>query len=180
MKSNIYLIGFMGTGKSTVLNKLAFMTKYNGVDLDDYIEKKEKKSINDIFAEGGEELFRKLETEYLKNVSEKKEYIVSCGGGTVLRSENVDIMKDNGTVVLLRATPKTIYERVKDTTNRPLLNGNMNEEYIAGMLKKREEFYLNAADIIIDTDDMQVSDICREILEKIKKNSWKKYYGIIE
>lgn len=171
MKNNILLIGFMGTGKSTVSKKLAFLTKYREVDLDEYIEKHEGKTINEIFAENGEEGFRRLETMYLEKVVSGDCAIISCGGGTVLKDENVEIMKNNGTVVLLLAKPETIYERVKDSTNRPLLNGNMNVEYIAELLKKREEYYLRAAQVIIETDDKESSDIGREILEKIKKNS---------
>ncbi len=171
MKNNILLIGFMGTGKSTVSKKLAFLTKYREVDLDEYIERREGKTIKEIFAESGEEGFRRLETMYLEKVVSGNDAIISCGGGTVLKEENVEIMRKNGTVVLLSATPETIYERVKDTTNRPLLNGNMNVEYIAGLLKKREEYYLRAAEVIVETDGKDASDIGREILEKIKKNS---------
>ncbi len=171
MKNNILLIGFMGTGKSTVSKKLAFLTKYREVDLDEYIETHEGRSINEIFAEGGEEEFRRLETLYLENVVSGDDAIISCGGGTVIKEANVDIMKNNGTVVLLQAKPETIYERVKDSTNRPLLNGNMNVEYIAELMKKREECYLKAAQVIIETDNKDASDIGREILEKIKKNS---------
>lgn len=170
-KNNIMLIGFMGTGKSTVSKNLAFLTKYREVDLDDYIEQHEAKTINQIFAEQGEEGFRQLETQYLRKVASGENAIISCGGGTVLRSENVDIMKANGTVVLLVAKPETIYERVKTSTNRPILNGNMNVEFIEELMKKREEFYFKAADIVVHTDDLSVSDIGREILEKIKKNS---------
>lgn len=170
MNNNIMLIGFMGTGKSTVSKKLAFLTKYREVDLDSYIEREESKSINEIFAESGEKVFRKLETRYLQKVCSGKDAIISCGGGTVLKSVNVDIMKKSGKIVLLTATPETIYNRVKDSTNRPILNGNMNVEYIEGLLKKREEFYLAAADIVVATDNLDVDEISRQILEKIKKN----------
>ncbi len=171
MKNNIMLIGFMGTGKSTVSKKLSFITEYKEIDLDDYIEKDQKKTINEIFADGGEAEFRKIETLCLKKVCEGNEIIISCGGGAVIKDENVEIMKENGTIVLLTATPETIYERVKDSTNRPILNGNMNVEYIEGLMKKREEYYLRAADVIIETDNKSADEISREILEKIKKNS---------
>jgi len=171
MKDNIMLIGFMGTGKSTVSKKLAALTGYSEIDLDEYIVRCENKTINEIFADSGEDVFRSLETMYLGKVLEENETIISCGGGTVIRDANVDIMKANGTIVLLTATPQTIYDRVKDTNNRPILNGNMNVAYIEELLKKRENYYLRAADVVIATDNKSVDEICREILEKIKKNS---------
>ncbi len=167
MKNNIFLIGFMGTGKSTVSKKLSFLTKYKEIDLDEYIVQHEGKTINDIFAEGGEQSFRVLETKYLKKVSSGNDAIISCGGGTPIKDENVDIMKLNGTVVLLTATPESIYERVKDNTDRPILNGNMNVEYIKSLMAKREMFYLKAADVIVETDNLSIDEICRQILEKI-------------
>lgn len=170
MKNNIMLIGFMGTGKSTVSKSLSMCTQYVEIDLDDYIEKKQNKTINEIFAEGGEAEFRNIETLCLDEVCSRDELIISCGGGTVIKDENVEIMKNSGKIVLLTAKPETIYERVKDSTNRPILNGNMNVEYIRELMKKREAFYLRVADIIIETDDKGADEISREILEKIKKN----------
>ncbi len=170
MNNNIILIGFMGTGKSTVSKRLAAFTGYEEVDLDSYIEQSEGKTIKDIFAESGEEGFRSLETKYLLEISQKSSRILSCGGGTPLRNENVDIMKANGTVVLLTATPQSIYARVKDTDDRPLLNGNMSVEYIETLMKRREKFYVDAADIIIATDNLEIDEISRQILDKMQKN----------
>lgn len=170
MNNNIMLIGFMGTGKSTVSKSLSMITRYVEIDLDDYIEKKQNRTINEIFAEDGESEFRKIETLCLGEVCSRDELIISCGGGTVIKDENVEMMKKSGKIVLLTARPETIYNRVKDSTNRPILNGNMNVEYIEGLMKKREEFYLRTADIIIETDDKSAEEISREILEKIKKN----------
>ena len=85
----------------------------------------------------------------------------------VLQEENVRLMKENGKIVLLTASPETIYGRVKDSRERPLLNNNMNMEFIAGLLEKRRPKYLKAADIIIDTDGRDVADICEELIEKV-------------
>ena len=171
MKNNIMLIGFMGTGKSTVSRQLSKTTSRKEIDLDKYIEEYMGINIPDIFAKYGEDKFRDIESECLKKVVSEEDAIISCGGGIVIRSENDYIMKENGTIVLLTAKPENIYDRVKNSTNRPVLNGNMNVEYIAGLLEKREPMYYRAAQLIISTDDKNVEEISREILDKIKKNS---------
>ena len=94
--------------------------------------------------------------------------IVSCGGGAVLRDENIEIMRGQGKIILLTATPQTIYERVKDNHDRPVLNGNMNVEYISELMEKRKVRYEMAADIVIATDGKTVDEICNEILEEVK------------
>ena len=112
MKTNIFLIGFMGTGKSTVSKKLSGMTSMREVDLDVFVEEKAGMCISRIFEEKGEKAFRDMETECLKVVLKQNDCIISCGGGTVIREENVDYMRENGTIVLLTATPETIYQRI--------------------------------------------------------------------
>ena len=91
---NIYLVGFMGTGKSAVGSELAKNKQWRFVDLDELIELKEKRSIPDIFAQDGEPYFRRLEKQALKEVSREKEFVVACGGGIVVALENIKIMKD--------------------------------------------------------------------------------------
>ena len=134
---NIYLIGFMGTGKTTVSKELHKLLGYHELDMDGEIEEREHMKIKDMFDAYGEEYFRTKETNLVMELEQKSGYIVSCGGGVVLRSENVASMKKGGVVILLTAEPKTIYERVHMSTNRPLLNGNMNVEYIAMLMEKR-------------------------------------------
>ena len=90
--------------------------------------------------------------------------VVSCGGGVVVRPENIDYMKKNGRVFYLKTSPETVYNRVKDSTNRPILNGNMNVEYIAGLMEKRRALYEGAADITITTDGKSVDEITDEII----------------
>ena len=99
----------------------------------------------------------------------KEGFVVSCGGGAVLRQENVDSMKKKGHVVLLLAEPETVYKRVRYGKNRPLLNGNMNVEYIAALMEKREELYRRAADIAVVTDGRTPEEIAGEIAENHKK-----------
>lgn len=164
---NIYLIGFMGAGKSTVAKELVKASKADGVEMDQLIEEQQKMAITEIFEKYGENHFRDLETELLKSFAGKENLVVSCGGGSVLRDENTALMKENGCIVLLTATPETIYERVRYSTNRPILNGNMNVEYIAGLMEKRRERYETVADIRVATDGKKIKEICDEILAKI-------------
>ena len=166
---NILLIGFMGTGKTSVSRVLKEMTKLPEIDMDKYIVEKENKSISDIFDQFGEDYFRKIETECLKEILENKGVIVSCGGGVVVKDENVAYMKNKGIIVLLTAKPETVYNRVKDCKDRPILNNNMNVEFIESLMEKRKDRYLSVADIIIETDNKTVKEIASEILKKIGK-----------
>ena len=161
---NIFLIGFMGVGKSTIAKLLAKELQAELVEMDETIEAEAGMSINEIFEKFGEQHFRDLETALIERVSKKGGVVVSCGGGAVLRPENVEMMKQSGKIIFLSATPETIYERVKNSTNRPLLNGNMNVEYIKGLMERRREAYENAADVIISTDGKWKSEIVKEIL----------------
>ena len=166
MNGNIYLIGFMGVGKSTIGRLLAEETKGQLVEMDETIEAEQGMTINEIFAQQGETHFRDLESELVERIAGQEEKIVSCGGGAVLRGENVANMKKSGTIVFLSAMPETIYERVRYSTNRPLLKGNMNVEYIAGLMEKRRALYESAADVIISTDEKTTEEIVRELLRE--------------
>ena len=164
---NIYLVGFMGSGKTTVSKELAKSLNWELIDTDNYIEEKYGRAIKDIFATEGEEAFRDMETEVLEEMSLTENKIISCGGGIVLRKQNVDLMRLGGKIVLLNATPETIYERVKHGTNRPILNGNMNVGYIAELMSRRSAAYEYAADVVVDTDDKEVGEIVGEIVERV-------------
>ncbi len=164
---NLMLIGFMGTGKSTIAAKLKEALKVEQIEMDALIAEEAGMSIPDIFEKFGEAHFRDLETEMLRKFKEKKPVVVSCGGGAVLRDENIEIMKGQGKIILLTATPETIYERVKDSNDRPVLNGNMNVAYISELMEKRRARYEMAADIVITTDGKSADEICNEILEAV-------------
>lgn len=163
MGNNIFLIGFMGVGKSTIARILAKELNAKLVEMDETIEAEAGITINEIFEKYGETHFRDLESALVARIAGEGSAVVSCGGGAVLREENVANMKKNGTVIFLSATPETIYERVHTSTNRPLLNGNMNVEYIAQLMEKRRAVYEKAADVTIVTDDKELSDIIAEI-----------------
>ncbi len=164
---NIFLIGFMGAGKSTIAGELREKLEMDRVEMDDMIVQKQGMSISEIFDEYGETYFRNLESNTLIELQKRKQTIVSCGGGVVMREENADHMKKNGRIVLLTARPETVLERVKDSDERPILNNNMNVEFIAGLMEKRQEKYLNAADVIIETDGKTISQICEDIIAKL-------------
>lgn len=161
---NIFLIGFMGAGKSTVARHLQKRLKMNLAEMDERIEKEQGMTIPEIFEKYGESRFRNLESELILTIGKEGNTIVSCGGGVVVRPENIDYMKKNGRVFYLKTSPETVYNRVKDSTNRPILNGNMNVEYIAGLMEKRRALYEGAADITITTDGKSVDEITDEII----------------
>lgn len=164
---NIFLIGFMGAGKSTVAQSLCANYDLEQIEMDALIEERQNMSISEIFAEYGEPYFRKLETELLMEFQQKKNCVVSCGGGAAMRPENVAHMKKNGTIILLCARPETIYERVKDSTARPLLNSDMSVRHISELMEIRRPKYEAAADLMIDTDGKSGEVICEEIVEKL-------------
>lgn len=160
---NIFLIGFMGCGKSTMAGLLAGALDMELVEMDETIEREEQRSINEIFAADGENYFRDLESRLIERIAEKGGMVVSCGGGAILREENVKMMKKNGMIVYLCATPETIYARVHKSTNRPLLNGNMNIPYIRELMEKRIPKYEAAADKILIVDGKGKPQILKEI-----------------
>lgn len=161
---NIFLVGFMGAGKTTVSKYLSTMLALERVELDELIVQKEGMTISSIFEEYGEEYFRNCESNALLELQKRSQLVVSCGGGIVLREKNISSMKKNGRVVLLTAEPETTLERVKDSDERPILRNNMNVEFIAGLMEKRREKYLRAADIIVRTDGKTVLEVCEEIV----------------
>lgn len=167
-RRNIFLIGFMGAGKSTVARELKREYGMHLIEMDEQIEAQERMTVSKIFAVHGEEYFRQLETDLLKGLQKKANTVVSCGGGVPMRSCNVEAMRRSGRIIYLSARPETIYERVRHSHNRPLLEGNMNVAYITELMEKRLPKYLEAADITVSTDGCGVKDICKEILARCK------------
>lgn len=167
---NIVLIGFMGSGKSTVSRALNELYAMDIVEMDQVIAGREGMSISEIFEVHGEEYFRNLETELLRELQNRKGVVISCGGGVPMREENVVEMKKNGKVILLTASPETILARVKNNHDRPLLENNKNVDFISDLMEKRRSKYEAAADIIIRTDGKSAFEICEEIISHAKKN----------
>ncbi len=154
MKSNIILIGFMGSGKSITGKLLAYRLGYNFVDTDVAIEKTYKQKIKEIFANEGEEAFRQKETDTIKKLAQKTHQVISTGGGVATKKEDMQALRENGVVIALTAMPRTILKRTNND-KRPLLAKKSNEERlktIIELMAKRSEFY-KKADLIIKTDD---------------------------
>ena len=157
----------MGSGKSTVASCMAEKYGMEIIEMDQRIVEREGMSIPDIFEQKGESYFREAETNLLIDMQGVENKVVSCGGGVVLREQNVKEMKKSGTIIFLNAKPETILERVKDDDNRPLLRGNKNVEFISDMMRERKPKYEGAADITIHTDEKSADAICKEIIEKV-------------
>lgn len=166
---HIILMGFMGSGKSSMGVKLSYKLQRAFLDTDKLIEKREGMSISDIFATYGEVYFREKETEVLESLKqEKAERIISLGGGTPLREENRNVLKELGTVVYLKVSADTVYERLQGDTTRPLLQGDNPKQKIEELLSKRSDIYESVADIIICGDNKTHESVIEEIMEAIQ------------
>ena len=163
----VFLIGFMGSGKTAVANHLANKYGLSKIDLDAYIEQKEHGSIADIFNSSSEDVFRSKETKYLRKVINKDYRVISLGSGVVFREENINLIKEKGIIILLTARPETIINRIKNDRTRPLIGENMDLDYIRELMASREKIYRNVADLVINTDDRAIDDICKEIVESL-------------
>lgn len=167
VKSNIYLIGFMGCGKSRISYELGKMTGLEVVDTDERLVEYFGMSIPDVFEKYGEERFRLAETQIMSKLATEGGKIISCGGGVILREANRLNMKKSGVCVQLTARPNTILTRIGNDTNRPLLKGHMNVEDIQSMLDAREAGYAAARDVMVCTDDRTPIEIAEEIRQLI-------------
>ena len=167
MKGHLYLIGFMGVGKSAVSKRLAAALAVPCMDTDTEIERRASKRIAEIFATDGEEAFRDMETALLSDLSKEAPQVISCGGGLTLREENRRMMKESGTVIHLKATPEMVFSRVRHSNARPLLNGNMNLSYIEKLMEERKSRYSGVADLTIETDEKTVEEVVAEIQKSL-------------
>jgi shikimate kinase len=168
MKS-IVLTGFMGSGKTSVSRRLAEMLSLNLYEMDAMIEREAGLTINDIFDKYGEDYFRSLESSVLKQVlaDGEERNIISCGGGIVIQEENIRLMKEYGRVFFLETSAETIFTRLKDSTDRPLLNNNMTLDNIEKHLNARLNLYRKAADFTVNTDNRTVNQVAEEIVRII-------------
>ena len=165
---NLVLIGFMGSGKTSVGIKLSYLQRRGMEDTDKLIERRAGKSIRAIFEQEGEEAFREKETALLKELAGTfKNKILSVGGGTPVREENRKLLKQIGTVVYLRILPKTVYERLKGDVTRPLLQCEDPLEKITELIQKRSAYYEEAADIIIDVDGLDMEEVIGQIQKEL-------------
>lgn len=163
-KPNIVLIGFMGSGKSSLGRWIAKNHDYELIDTDEAIEKKEGRSISDIFETDGEDYFRNLETELIKELSSKKGKIISVGGGLPVKEENQTYLKQAGKVVYLKASLEELVKRLSGDDKRPLLKGSDLKTKIESLMEKRKDIYSSVSDIEIDTTGREFEDLYEEII----------------
>lgn len=165
MKDNIILIGFMGSGKTSLGIKLSYQMKRTLIDTDKWIEQKQKMTVSEIFVSFGEEAFRQMETECLKKLIKTADrQIISVGGGLPMREENHGLLKELGRVVYLKVTPEAVYERLKNDTTRPLLQVENPMERIRTLLAVRAPVYERCADVIVEVSDKSFEKIIEQIL----------------
>ncbi|WP_313893928.1 shikimate kinase [Psychrobacillus sp.] len=153
----VYLVGFMGSGKSAVGRRLSYLLKMPYYDMDHEIVKQQKRKIPEIFEQEGEAYFRKIETEFLQNFRNES-CIISTGGGVAMNEKNIQIMRATGLVLYMDATFADIWMRIKNDTNRPIVQSSSKEE-LEQLYAKRRRFYKKAAHITILTENRQLRQI---------------------
>jgi len=175
-KSLIFLTGFMGSGKSTVGPILANVLGYEYIDIDALIEKKANKKIVDIFRTEGEQAFRAMERNVLRELVHFDNCVISLGGGTIANEENCKLVINNGILVYLKLSPDEIIKRVQDKDDRPMLKDEYGNplpppklrERINQLLDFREQYY-SRADIIVPTENVQVGKTVDEIVKRLRE-----------
>ncbi len=165
---NLILIGFMGTGKTTVGQRVARSLGFRFVDTDKMIVKQTGKPIPKIFEESGEDSFRDLETKVLCECAEGSGQVISTGGGIVTRPENHRLIREAGYVIWLKASPESIFERVRRDRNRPLLKTADPLQTIRDLLEGRKPLYEACADLAITTDHLTMEETCYGVAESAR------------
>ncbi len=169
-RKRIFLVGFMGAGKSTVGRILADKLEVSFLDLDSIIERKSGRSIESIFSEKGEEYFRKIESEALTEVGQRGSgFVISTGGGVILEKKNRDFMRQNGITIYLKADIGKILERISGDTTRPLLNVDEPRAKAEKLLKERSHLY-EESDYIINTDRLTPHEVASKIITLLSKD----------
>jgi len=163
-KTNIVLIGFMGTGKTTVGKFLANRLKLTFTDMDDCIVERAGKSIPAIFADDGEPAFRKLERQVVVDLSARRSLVIATGGGVVLNPDNIRDLGATGLLVALTASPDVILERLRHDSGRPLLSAGDKGEKIRTLLAARQHLY-DAIPEKIDTDLLTRETVAKRIMD---------------
>src|SRR3954470_14209815 len=162
---NLALIGFMGTGKSSVGRLAAAHLHFRFVDTDELIESRAGRSIGDIFSQAGEAVFRGIEKQVVSELSKVQRTVISTGGGLAANDENLASLKQHALVVCLWASPEAIWERVHTQTHRPLLQGADPMIKIRELLVKREPFY-KRADVLINTEMRSIKEVAQQVLHQ--------------
>ncbi|MFH1586479.1 MAG: shikimate kinase [Candidatus Diapherotrites archaeon] len=166
---NIYIIGYRGTGKTHVGNELAKALGKEFIDTDDLIVERAGKKIPEIFGQDGEEKFRDIESAVLSEIAARDGLVVGCGGGIILREDNIEKLKKSGVVILLEAPPEKIYARIRGDSNRPALTDKDEFEEIRHVLAERKGNYEKAADHRVDAGNFSIRENVGQIIEILKK-----------
>lgn len=171
-KTPIFLVGMMGSWKSTIGKKLAEKTNLNFIDTDNEIEHKTSKLIIDIFKNDGESHFRKLESAVLNESAYIGNQIISTGGGVILLPENRSILKTKGYTIYLKASPKVLAGRIRNIGKRPLLDTDTSlVTQLETILIERKPFYNEVAHFALDTDAMTPEDATQAIIKHLRNNN---------
>lgn len=166
MGKNVYLVGFMGSGKSVVGRRMSGKLNCKFIEMDELIEEKEGTDVVDIFSLKGEDYFRVLEKNVLKEIATQSSCIISCGGGVVIDPENIVIIKKSGIMIWLNADAETIYQRIKSFKHRPLLNVDEPKKKIKELLDQRKSFYAQA-DYTLNTSGSSIDEVVEGALRII-------------
>ena len=167
---NLYLVGFMGTGKSTVGRAVAHRLGFHMVDSDHEIERLQRKTIPEIFAQDGEVAFRAMERAFIETGHPPERTVVSCGGGLVVQPGMLTLLKSRGVVVCLHASVETILARTSRQQNRPLLVAENPEERIRTLFAQREPVYKQSGTVIL-TDSRPLMDIAGHVIRAWRRDA---------
>jgi len=163
MNTNLYLVGFMGTGKSTVGRQVARQIGFEFFDSDHEIERLEGKPVSQIFEEQGEAKFRALERDFIEHGHPSKNCVISCGGGLIVPPGMLDLLRSRGVVICMHAPIETILQRTMHATHRPLLQVENPEQRLRDLYAQREEIYRRAGTMVL-TDKRPLREIAVHVL----------------
>ncbi len=164
---NIALVGFMGTGKSSVGHAIASILHFHFVDTDELIERQLRKRISEIFQEEGEEQFRKHERSVVAGLESIQKHVIATGGGVAVDPRNLVSLKRHALIVCLWASAETVWERVRHQSHRPLLNGAEPLLKIQRLLAQREPFY-RQADVLVNTELRSVREVALQVVHQFR------------
>ncbi len=172
----VVLVGMMGAGKTEVGEQLAADLGYDFVDVDQLIVEKAGKSIPKIFKESGQDGFRVLETETIRELDGSLSRVIAPGGGALETPENAQILRTLGHVIYLKASARELYQRIKNDRNRPLLEVENPKGEVATLLTGREPGYRDAADFVIDTEELSVDEVVSKLIDELAKRTIETQY----